>query len=121
MAKDRDKFIEDIENAFLAQSEKEHEYLEHLIQRIFDYYNDNIDATYSDYVNQFGTPNEIVVSYFENVDLSTPIRKVKKEPWVKLIYLVITICILIYFFFAMASFIEGKNHYIGGYNETIIE
>lgn len=117
----RDKYIKDVENAFLVQNKKEQQYLEHLIHRIFDYHKDNNYATYSDYVEQFGTPNEIVLSYFESDDSNTPIRKVKKEPWVKIIYIAIAIFILIYFFFAMVSFIDGKNHYISGYNETIIE
>ena len=121
MINDRDKYIKDIKNNFLSQNEKEQQQIDHLVQRIFDYYNDNKNAVYSDYVEQFGTPNEIVMSYFENIGANTPIRKVKKEPWLKLLYFIIAICIIIYFFFATASFLEGRNHYIGGYNEKIIE
>lgn len=118
---DRDQYVADIENAFQAHTEQEHEYVDHLIQRVFDFYNENKDAKYSDYIEYFGSPNELVISYFENQSCSEPIRKSPQKKWLKIIYAVIIICILIYSFFAFASFIEGRNHYIDGYNEVIVE
>ena len=121
MLNDRDRYIEEIEEAFQAQTEKEKEYIELLIRRIFDYSNDHDCASYEDYIEFFGSPNEIVLAYFENTNTKESIRKTKKQPWLKLIYFVVIVCIIIYSFFAFASFLEGRNHYIGGYNETIIE
>ena len=87
--KDSKKYFKDINKLFPVHSYKEKKYLNDLKEQIDEY----DDLSYHELEEQFGTPIDIVVAYYETIDTKYILKKIK-------------ICILILLFVAATSCYE---------------
>lgn len=94
--KDSKKYFKDINKLFPVHSYKEKKYLNDLKEQIDEY--DNL--SYHELEEQFGTPIDIVVAYYETIDTKYILKKIKIK------HIISTICILILLFVAATSCYE---------------
>ena len=94
--KDSKKYFKDINKLFPVHSYKEKKYLNDLKEQIDEY----DDLSYHELEEQFGTPIDIVVAYYETIDTKYILKKIKIK------HIISTICILILLFVAATSCYE---------------
>lgn len=94
--KDSKKYFKDINKLFPIHSTKEKKYLNDLKEQINEY--DNL--SYHELEEQFGTPIDIVVAYYESIDTKYILKKIKIK------HIISTVCVLILLFVATASCYE---------------
>ena len=94
--KDSKKYFKDINKLFPVHSYKEKKYLSDLKEQIDEY----DDLSYHELEEQFGTPIDIVVAYYETIDTKYILKKIKIK------HIISTICILILLFVAATSCYE---------------
>ena len=92
--KDSKKYFKDINKLFPVHSYKEKKYLNDLKEQIDEY--DNL--SYHELEEQFGTPIDIVVAYYETIDTKYILKKIKIK------HIISTICILILLFVATSCY-----------------
>lgn len=83
--KDSKKYFKDINKLFPIHSLKEKKYLHDLKEQINEY--DNL--SYHELEEQFGTPIDVVVAYYETIDTKYILKKLKIK------HIISTICVLI--------------------------
>lgn len=71
--KDSKKYFKDINKLFPVHSYKEKKYLNDLKEQIDEY----DDLSYHELEEQFGTPIDIVVAYYETIDTKYILKKIK--------------------------------------------
>ena len=94
--KDSKKYFKDINKLYTVHSYKEKKYLNDLKEQIDEY----DDLSYHELEEQFGTPIDIVVAYYETIDTKYILKKIKIK------HVISTICILILLFVAATSCYE---------------
>lgn len=94
--KDSKKYFKDINKLFPVHSYKEKKYLSDLKEQIDEY----DDLSYHELEEQFGTPIDIVVAYYETIDTKYILKKIKIK------HIISTICILILLFVTATSCYE---------------
>ena len=94
--KDSKKYFKDINKLFPVHSYKEKKCLNDLKEQIDEY----DDLSYHELEEQFGTPIDIVVAYYETIDTKYILKKIKIK------HVISTICILILLFVAATSCYE---------------
>lgn len=94
--KDSKKYFKDINKLFPVHSYKEKKYLSDLKEQIDEY----DDFSYHELEEQFGTPIDIVVAYYETIDTKYILKKIKIK------HIISTICILILLFVTATSCYE---------------
>lgn len=62
------QYYKNIKKIFPKHGKKEREFLNDIKSQIEDYENENKSCTYLDYEQNFGTPVDVVISYYEMVD-----------------------------------------------------
>lgn len=83
--KDSKKYFKDINKLFPIHSYKEKKYLNDLKEQINEY--DNL--SYHELEEQFGTPIDVVIAYYETIDTKYILKKLKIK------HIISTICVLI--------------------------
>lgn len=83
--KDSKKYYKDIYKLFPVHSVKEKKYLNDLKEQINEY--DNL--SYHELEEQFGTPIDVVIAYYETIDTKYILKKLKIK------HIISTICVLI--------------------------
>ena len=94
--KDSKKYFKDINKLFPVHSYKEKKYLNDLKEQIDEY----DDLSYHELEEQFGTPIDIVVAYYETIDTKYILKKIKIK------HIISTICVLIMLLVAVTSCYE---------------
>ena len=94
--KDSKKYFKDINTLFPVHIYKVKKYLNDLKEHIDEY----DDLSYHELEEQFGTPIDIVVAYYETIDTKYILKKIKIK------HIISTICILILLFVAATSCYE---------------
>ena len=113
------KYIQNLKNQFHAIGKNERIYLNGLIDRINYFDSLNIELTYEDYLEEFGLPEEIISEYYENSDNTNLLRKIKWTKYIKMIFYVSVVALLIFVFFLAKTHIEAQNSY-AHHDEIII-
>lgn len=72
---DRKKYYRNVKRLFPVHGKKEKAFLHEINEQIIEYENDHPHATYQEIVNQFGTPIDIVISYYQTIDSDYILRK----------------------------------------------
>lgn len=75
--KDSKKYFKDINKLFPVHSYKEKKYLNDLKEQIDEY----DDLSYHELEEQFGTPIDIVVAYYETIDTKYILKKNKNKTY----------------------------------------
>ena len=94
--KDSNKYFKDINKLFPIHSTKEKKYLHDLKKQIDEY----DELSYHELEEQFGTPIDIVVAYYETIDTKYILKKIKIK------HIISTICVLIMLLVAVTSCYE---------------
>lgn len=87
--KDSKKYYTDIYKLFPVHSVKEKQYLNNLKEQINEY--DSL--SYEELEEQFGTPIDIVVAYYETVDTKYILKKINLKRFLTTIALIIVLLI----------------------------
>lgn len=91
--KDNKKYYKDVENLFPIHSKKERKYLHLMKEQIEEYENDS----YEELVEQFGTPIEVVKSYYDTIESSYLLKRMAIKRIVNLTCVFVLIIVAIYF------------------------
>ena len=94
--KDSKKYFKDINKLFPIHSTKEKKYLHDLKKQIDEY----DELSYHELEEQFGTPIDIVVAYYETIDTKYILKKIKIK------HIISKICVLIMLLVAVTSCYE---------------
>ena len=97
--KDSKKYFKDINKLFPIHSTKEKKYLHDLKEQIDEY----DELSYHELEEQFGTPIDIVVAYYETIDTKYILKKIRLK------HIISTICVLILLLITITSCYEIYN------------
>ena len=109
---DDKKYMNDVKKLFELTSKSERLYLKDLGNRIIDYSENFPKSTYFDYIDHFGEPKEILISYYEHTNTETLIRRIKVRKSLITILLIVIVFLLIFSTVIYLSYSEGKESYI---------
>jgi hypothetical protein len=112
------KYMKKVRKLFQLISKSERAYLKDLEKRVNDYSEDFPNAVYSDYVDHFGEPKEILILYYEHTDIDKLVKYITFRKYIMAILAVITICSISVSAMFYKSYLEGKDSYI---NREVIE
>ena len=90
------KYLKNCKRLFPIYGSYERQFLKKLKNQIVNYMEENKEASYQDIVEQFGTPTEVVISYYDNVDEEALLRKTNLEKHVR-VFLAVLILLVITF------------------------
>ena len=118
--KDSRKYYRDIKKLFPINSKKEKNYLHQIKEQIEEYE----DILYKELENQFGSPIEIVKSYYETIDSNYLLKKINLKRTINATCLIALILIAIYFgyrTYLLSNVYNNYNNSIPTEIEEIIE
>lgn len=118
------KYLRNCKRLFPVYGKYEHQFLKRLKENINAYIAEFPDLTYEKLIAQFGSPKEVVMAYYDNVDNDCLLKRTNLSKNVRnFLALLITIAVI---FFAYRSYViftayqEAKDSVII-HEETIIE
>lgn len=88
------KYIENAKTLFPIMSKSERDYLYKLKLNVVDYLSESPDSSMEDLIQEFGSPEEIVASYFTSVDTDVIIKKIRLSRYLRIMLLTIILCLL---------------------------
>lgn len=122
MNKDIKRYLKDIKRLLPVYSKEEKQYY----KRIEDTILKNVDqnTTYADCIKQFGTPKDVIVSYYEEMDSDSLIKKIRSRHYKRVILMgalifALILSLIFTLFFYKTSEDAKKNH--ASYFEDTIE
>lgn len=113
------KYIRNLKNQFHAIGKNEHIYLNGLIGRVNYFDSLNPEATYNDYLEEFGLPEDIITEYYENVGNTNLIRKIKWTKYIKMLFYISIVISIVFILFLAKLHVEAQNAY-AHHDEIII-
>jgi len=123
MNKISSRYISEIKSFFPLYGKNERKYLNNLKTTVIDYCEEEPINSINELYDIFGYPNEVVNSYFENMDTQVVIKKIKKSKHIKVllsaIILSLFICTALHCFFLYEAQQVFKREEMV-YAETII-
>lgn len=118
------KYLKNCRHLFPVYGNYERQYMKHLKKQILEYQSEAKTCSYNDLVSQFGSPVEIVTSYYDSIDEKYLLKRTNLIKLLR-IFLIWLIGIII-IFFSYKSYIlyqaykDAKNTIII-YEETTIQ
>lgn len=117
-------YLKNCKNLFPIYSKYERQFIQRLKSQIEEYQLEIPNATCEDLIKQFGSPTEVIVSYYDNVDINYLLKKTNLVKHIR-IYLAIFISLLILFFsyksYVIYQSFEALKDSVIIYEETNIE
>lgn len=89
--KDSKKYFNDINKLFPIHTFKEKKYLSNLKEQIDEY----DDLSYHELEEQFGTPIDIVVAYYETIDKKYILKKIRIKHIISTIFVLIMLLVAV--------------------------
>lgn len=89
--KDSKKYFNDINKLFPIHTFKEKKYLSNLKEQIDEY----DDLSYHELEEQFGTPIDIVVAYYETIDTKYILKKIRIKHIISTIFVLIMLLVAV--------------------------
>ena len=77
MNKDCKRYLGELKTLIPSGGKYEKQFLRNMKENLNEFYCTNTDAAYNDVCTHFGTPQDIIISYFENVDTAYLIKRLK--------------------------------------------
>lgn len=90
-------YLRNIRSAFPIFKKTERRFLAELKQDILDYDSLNPDCTLEDLTENFGTPKEVAMEYFNNMDSEQYLKFMKKSYYLKIVALFAIVMLLLFF------------------------
>lgn len=109
------KYLRNCKRLFPVYGSCERQYLKRLKSHIQEYLTEHTDYSYDDLVTQFGSPTEVVASYYDSVDENRLLRRINFMEYFR-IFSVILIALLIIFLLYKSYVL----YQINWYNHNII-
>jgi len=116
-----EQYIKNVRKLFELSSKHERLYLKDLRNRLIDYSEKFTDATYSDYIEHFGEPKDILISYYEYTNTDLLIKRIKIRKYLVSILIIMTILSLIFSTIIFINYLEGRQSYIDREEVLIVE
>lgn len=120
------KYYHQIDKTFPLHNSHEKEFLKLLKNRLYEYENQKPNASYEDYINHFGLPEDIIIFFYQHYDHHYVITHMKSRKIIKYCSLIIVpliVLALIYMIFITYQHYQDYKLYmdsIPAYEEEII-
>lgn len=123
--KESKKYYRDIKKIFPIHGKREKQFLNSLKEQIVEYENENNNCTFKDLENVFGSPIEIVVSYYQSINNDYLLKKINMKRLLRFTCIIIISLVLIIFVWKIALYNQGYHDFHNNipieYEETIEE
>lgn len=117
MNKDTAKYIKSIKIAFPFFHKTEKRFFSDFVSTIRDYAEEHPNCTYEELQDNFGSPKDVVVNYYDTMDQNVYYMIFKRVHYIH--YITITTIVLLFILFTIALSILIHEKY--KYNQTIID
>lgn len=118
------EYISEVKTLFPIMGKSEKKYISNLKTTVEDYCG-NVDITSKETLYEnFGTPNDVVNSYYSTVDINYIIKKIKSAKYIKICFTIILIlAIVAVSTYCLISYSEHKDFENDNifFEETVIE
>ena len=123
--KDSKKYFKDIKKLFPVNGKREKMFLNDFKAQIDTYEQENNSATYNDYVEDLGSPVDIVISYYQTIDSPYILKRMEFRriiSCIALLVVVMTLTVSIYYVYTMnKAYEKWESSVPNEYTETIEE
>ena len=113
-----------IKSLFPIMGKSERKYVKAIKLNVNDYLADNPDSNLEDLYKEFGTPKDVINSYYDTIDTDNIIKRIKISRYIKALLTILIVCLLSLTFLRLYILYEGhqvfKEEQIF-FEETIIE
>lgn len=123
MNKDCKKYLGELKTLIPSAGKYEKKFVQNMKENLTEFSSANPDISYADVCEHFGTPQDIVIEYFENVDATYLIKRLKFSSIIRkcivcaVLILAITCAIEAGLYYK--AYREVREHSIGYWIETI--
>lgn len=118
------RYLKDIWILFPLHSKKEKEYLKFLRKRIEQYEGECLESDYSNLSKAFGSPQEIISSFYEEVEIDYILKKMKIRSYIKKIFICFNVILILSIIWLMSlmymNYLDTQQDIIK-YEEEIIK
>lgn len=125
MRSSKDRYSGEIKVLFPVYGKAEKDFLKQLVVRINEFSNDNEEAEYEDYLEEFGMPKEIVSAYYESIEFEYLLHKMKVRNMIKkAVFIIMTLLVLTcvwLFTWTYLSYKESTNSVIKDIDTVVKE
>ena len=103
------KYIQQCKSLFPVYGKLERTFLNRLKVQVNEHLDLFPDISYNELVKQFGSPREVVMEYYDNIEDDYLLSKINMEKKVKKFLLFIAILFLVYFFYQSYTTYQALN------------
>lgn len=89
------KYIRKIKALFPLMGKNERKYIKALKVNVNDFLADMPDSTMEDLYKEFGSPKDIINSYYSTIDTDNIIKRIRISKYVKILIILLAMCLLI--------------------------
>ena len=86
-------YIRRVKALFPLMGKSERKYIKILKTNINDYLADMPNSTINDLYKEFGSPKDIINSYYSTIDIDNIIKRIRISKYVKMLIILLAICI----------------------------
>ncbi|MBC5742825.1 hypothetical protein FMM74_004350 [Lachnospiraceae bacterium MD308] len=90
------KYLKNCKCLFPVYGKHERQYIKHLECHIQEYLAEHDNCTYDDLVTEFGSPSEIVGSYYRSTDNNSLIKKINFVRYARLFMVIVVSAVLLF-------------------------
>ena len=91
-----EKYLKNCKRLFPVYGKQARQYLKRLKSHIQEYQSENGNCTYDDLAEQFGTPTEVISSYYRSTDYNDLLKKVNFVRYVRILMVVVISAVIIF-------------------------
>lgn len=118
------RYLRNCRRLFPVFGKYERQFLKRLQERITEYTIDFPDLTYDELVQQFGSPKEIVLGYYDSVEDGYLLKKTNLVKNIRIFFIILIIMVIAFFsyksYVVYQAYLDAKDTLII-HEETIIE
>lgn len=116
------KYCQSIRKCLVCPGYYKRRFLKELNNNLTVYSEDHPEASYSDIIEHFGSPEDVVASYLDTISPSELARRMKFGRYIKISIVIITIFVLIAAFIIYKRIDDGIAVYeVDEFTETVVE
>lgn len=104
------KYIRKIKALFPLMGKNERKYIKALKVNVNDFLADMPDSTMEDLYKEFGSPKDIINSYYSTIDTDNIIKRIRISKYVKILIILLAMCLLI--LTALRFYIRYEAHQV---------
>lgn len=118
-----DKYLKSVHSAFPVHQKAEKRFLNDFRSSVHEYCLQNPNITAETLTQQFGTPQKIIVDYFDNMESSIYFALIKRITYIKILVISIIIALILIIgiqaFYMHAAYEQFQNSLIASQTDTI--